>query len=40
MTKAFEALNGKIPGIVSFGYGVNDSPENLTGIYPCLSSNF
>ena len=29
MTKAFEALNGKIPGIVSFEYGVNDSPENL-----------
>jgi Stress responsive A/B Barrel Domain len=29
VTKAFEALNGKIPGIVSFGYGVNDSPENL-----------
>jgi Stress responsive A/B Barrel Domain len=29
VTKAFKALNGKIPGIVSFEYGVNDSPENL-----------
>jgi hypothetical protein len=29
VTKAFQALQGKIPGIVSFEYGVNNSPENL-----------
>ena len=29
VTKAFKALPGKIPGITSFEYGVNDSPENL-----------
>jgi hypothetical protein len=29
VTKAFKALPGKIPGIASFEYGVNDSPENL-----------
>jgi Stress responsive A/B Barrel Domain len=29
VTKAFKALKGKIPGIVSFEYGVNNSPENL-----------
>jgi hypothetical protein len=29
VTKAFEGLKGKIPGITSFEYGVNDSPENL-----------
>lgn len=28
-TKAFKALKGKIPGITSFEYGVNNSPENL-----------
>jgi hypothetical protein len=27
-TQAFEALKGKIPGIVSFEHGVNISPEN------------
>ncbi len=26
---AFKALKGKIPGIVSFEYGVNNSPEGL-----------
>jgi hypothetical protein len=29
VTTAFKALKGKIPGIVSFEYGVNNSPENL-----------
>jgi hypothetical protein len=29
VTKAFMALKDKIPGITSFEYGVNDSPENL-----------
>ena len=29
VTKAFKALPGKVPGITSFEYGVNDSPENL-----------
>lgn len=29
VTSAFKALKGKIPGIVSFEYGVNNSPENL-----------
>jgi hypothetical protein len=29
VTKAFEALKDKIPGITSFEYGVNNSPENL-----------
>jgi hypothetical protein len=29
ITKAFKALPGKIPGITSFEYGVNNSPENL-----------
>ncbi len=29
VTKAFKALKGKIPGIASFEYGVNNSPENL-----------
>ena len=29
VTDAFGALKGKIPGIVSFEYGVNNSPENL-----------
>lgn len=29
VTKAFIALKGKIPGITSFEYGVNNSPENL-----------
>jgi Stress responsive A/B Barrel Domain len=29
VTKAFEALKDKIPGIVEFEYGVNSSPENL-----------
>jgi Stress responsive A/B Barrel Domain len=29
VTRAFKALKGKIPGILSFEYGVNDSPENL-----------
>jgi hypothetical protein len=28
-TKAFKALKDKIPGIVSFEYGVNSSPEKL-----------
>ena len=27
VTEAFGALKGKIPGIVDFEYGVNDSPE-------------
>jgi hypothetical protein len=29
VTKSFEALKDKIPGIISFEYGVNNSPENL-----------
>ena len=29
VTQAFKALKGKISGIVSFEYGVNNSPENL-----------
>jgi hypothetical protein len=29
VTKAFEALKDKIPGIISFEHGVNNSPENL-----------
>ena len=29
VTEAFKALKSKIPGIVSFEYGVNNSPENL-----------
>jgi Stress responsive A/B Barrel Domain len=29
VTSAFKALKGKIPGITSFEYGVNNSPENL-----------
>lgn len=29
VTSAFKALKGKIPGIVSFEYGMNNSPENL-----------
>jgi hypothetical protein len=29
VTKAFKTLKDKIPGIVSFEYGVNSSPENL-----------
>lgn len=29
VTAAFKALKDKIPGIVSFEYGVNNSPENL-----------
>jgi Stress responsive A/B Barrel Domain len=29
VTRAFEALKDKIPGITSFEYGVNSSPENL-----------
>lgn len=29
VTTAFKALKTKIPGIVSFEYGVNNSPENL-----------
>jgi stress responsive alpha/beta barrel protein len=29
VTKAFKALKDKIPGIISFEYGVNNSPENL-----------
>jgi len=29
VTTAFKALKGKIPGIVSFEYGVNNSPEGL-----------
>jgi hypothetical protein len=29
-----KALNGKIPGIVSFEYGVNDSSENLNKHLP------
>ncbi len=29
VTKAFKALKEKIPGITSFEYGVNNSPENL-----------
>jgi Stress responsive A/B Barrel Domain len=29
VTSAFKALKDKIPGIVSFEYGVNSSPENL-----------
>ena len=29
VTRAFEALKDKIPGITSFEYGVNNSPENL-----------
>ncbi|MCC9165460.1 Dabb family protein [Pontibacter harenae] len=28
VTKAFGDLQNKIPGIVAFEYGVNDSPEN------------
>lgn len=29
VTGAFKGLKNKIPGIVSFEYGVNNSPENL-----------
>ena len=29
VTTAFKALKGKIPGIASFEYGINNSPENL-----------
>jgi hypothetical protein len=29
ITAAFKALKGKIPGIVSFEYGINNSPEGL-----------
>jgi Stress responsive A/B Barrel Domain len=29
VTGAFKALKDKIPGIVSFKFGVNNSPENL-----------
>jgi hypothetical protein len=29
VTTAFKALKGKIPGIVSFQYGTNNSPEGL-----------
>ena len=29
VTQAFKALKNTIPGIVSFEYGVNSSPENL-----------
>jgi hypothetical protein len=29
VTTAFKALKNKIPGITSFEYGVNNSPENL-----------
>lgn len=29
VTNAFKGLKGKIPGIVSFEYGTNNSPENL-----------
>lgn len=29
VTQAFKALKGKIPGIVSFEYGENNSPEKL-----------
>jgi hypothetical protein len=29
VTAAFKALKNKIPGITSFEYGVNNSPENL-----------
>jgi hypothetical protein len=29
VTAAFKALKGKIPGIVSFEYGTNNSPEKL-----------
>ncbi len=28
ITQAFKGLKGKIPGIVSFEHGINDSPEN------------
>ena len=30
VTTAFKALKNKIPGITSFEYGVNNSPENLS----------
>ena len=29
VTNAFKALKNKIPGIISFEYGVNNSPEKL-----------
>lgn len=29
VTTAFKELKGKIPGIVSFEYGINNSPEKL-----------
>ena len=29
VTEAFKSLKTKIPGIISFEYGVNNSPENL-----------
>jgi hypothetical protein len=29
VTNAFKELKGKIPGIISFEYGTNNSPENL-----------
>jgi hypothetical protein len=44
VTSAFKGLKGKIPGIVSFEYGVNNSPENLnkgfTHIYLLTFDNF
>lgn len=29
VTAAFKALKNKIPGIITFEYGINNSPENL-----------
>jgi hypothetical protein len=29
VTVAFKALKNKIPGIITFEYGINNSPENL-----------
>ena len=31
VTDAFRELRGKIPGILSFEWGVNDSPEGMNG---------
>lgn len=43
VTNAFKALKAKIPGITSFEYGVNNSPENLnkgfTHVYLLTFSN-
>ena len=43
VTDAFRALKDKIPGILNFEYGINNSPENLdqgfTHIYQMTFKN-